>query len=429
MKKFLAALMIGSLFFATTADAEVRTFKATGEDSATKIESQEVVKVRALDRAIKNALAQAGETFKTSGLAEEEISAIILNGYEIIGAAEYEQVGNNYRATVELGIDDAQIENWIRRDDMEKFALTNAAKETQKLFTANDARLEDLRERAANMKKQDKKFFTAEFNYVNNEFLSNQKVEAGNKFAYKGRFDDAIKLYTEAITQNEYNAAAYNRRGQVYSVMAANQKVVPMAESYRRQAINDLDKATRLNNNYAEAFANRGFVYYNGKFYGQAIKDFNRAIQLEPDNAWNYIYRAQCNRPTDKNLALADFNKAIELNPKNSRMYSARGDFYEQDLSDFSKAAADYTQAIELERREELLALNYQNRGDLYRKQKTYGKAIDDYTRAIELIERSAQKPPLLAWIYRKRGECYQAVGDGAHSQADFKKFDELQRR
>ena len=402
MKKFLAALMIGSLFFATTADAEVRTFKATGEDSATKIESQEVVKVRALDRAIKNALAQAGETFKTSGLAEEEISAIILNGYEIIGAAEYEQVGNNYRATVELGIDDAQIENWIRRDDMEKFALTNAAKETQKLFTANDARLEDLRERAANMKKQDKKFFTAEFNYVNNEFLSNQ---------------------------NEYNAAAYNRRGQVYSVMAANQKVVPMAESYRRQAINDLDKATRLNNNYAEAFANRGFVYYNGKFYGQAIKDFNRAIQLEPDNAWNYIYRAQCNRPTDKNLALADFNKAIELNPKNSRMYSARGDFYEQDLSDFSKAAADYTQAIELERREELLALNYQNRGDLYRKQKTYGKAIDDYTRAIELIERSAQKPPLLAWIYRKRGECYQAVGDGAHSQADFKKFDELQRR
>ena len=428
MKKFLAALIMGSLFF-STADAEIRTFKATGEDSATKIETQDVSKVRALDRAIKNALTQASETFKASGLAEEEISAIILNGYEIIGAAEYEQVGNNCRATVELGIDDAQIGNWIRRDDREKFALTNAAKETQKLFAANDARLKDLRERAENMKKQDKKFFKAEFNYVNNEFLSNQKVEAGNKFAYKGRFDDAIKLYTEAITLNEYNAAAYNRRGQVYSVMAANQKVVPVAESYRRQAINDLEKATRLNNNYAEAFANRGFVYYNGKFFGQAIKDFNRAIQLEPLNAWNYIYRAQCHRPTDKNLALADFNKAIELNPNNPRMYSARGDFYEQALADFSKAAADYTQAIELEKREELLALNYQNRGDLYRKQKMYGKAIDDYTRAIELIERSEQKPLLLAWIYRKRGECYQALGDNSRSQADFNKFNELQRR
>ena len=390
MKKFLAALIMGSLLF-STADAEIRTFRATGEDSATKIETQDVAKVRALDRAIKNALKQASETFKASGLAEEEISAIILNGYEIIGAAEYEQVGNNCRATVELGIDDAQIGNWIRRDDREKFALTNAAKETQKLFAANDARLKDLRERAENMKKQDKKFFKAEFNYVNNEFLSNQKVEAGNKFAYKGRFDDAIKLYTEAITLNEYNAAAYNRRGQVYSVMAANQKVVPVAESYRRQAINDLEKATRLNNNYAEAFANRGFVYYNGKFFGQAIKDFNRAIQLEPLNAWNYIYRAQCHRPTDKNLALADFNKAIELNPNNPRMYSARGDFYEQDLADFSKAAADYTQAIELEKREELLALNYQNRGDLYRKQKMYGKAIDDYTRAIELIMYQVQ--------------------------------------
>ena len=59
MKKFLAALIMGSLFF-STADAEIRTFKATGEDSATKIETQDVSKVRALDRAIKNALTQEG---------------------------------------------------------------------------------------------------------------------------------------------------------------------------------------------------------------------------------------------------------------------------------------------------------------------------------------------------------------------------------
>ena len=58
-----------------------------------------------------------------------------------------------------------------------------------------------------------------------------------------------------------------------------------------------------------------------------------------------------------------------------------------------------------------------------------YGKAIEDYSRAIELMENQAQKNPLLPWIYRKRGECYQALGNGARAQIDFKKFGELQHR
>ena len=432
MKKFLAALLIvGNLFFASVADAEIKIYTATAEEVSSEFEPEEVTKLRALNKAIKLATTQAGVDFKNKfggELSDNEISAIIDGGYEL-GEVKYSNADKIWTAAAEIKIDDAEFNTWQSRDDREKFTLISQTSEAEKLFESNDKRAEKLRERAKNVKKrEEKKFFKAEFEYVNNEFLSNRKVAAGNKFFYRRRIDDAISLYKEAIELNEYNAAAYNRRGNLYNILAMNQKNIPIAETNRRQAINDLDKAIRLDNNYTEAFINRGFVYYSAKFFGQAVKDFNRAIQLEPNNARNYIYRAQCTRQTDSNAALADFNKAIELAPNVAYVYSARGNFYEQDLKDFSKALEDYSRAIEFSRHD-AAALNFNNRGDVYKKLNMYGKAIDDYSQAISLMEGQGQKNPLLPWIYRKRGECYQALGDGAHAQADFKKFGELQRR
>jgi len=433
MRKLIAALVIvGNLIFSSVVDAEIISYKTTGNDSENKFETQEVVKLRALDKAIKIATEQAKVEFKNKfggELSDEEISAIINNGYEL-GEVNYTQADSSWQAAIELKIDDAEVKNWIQRSDREKFTLISQNRDVEKLFAANDKRTAELRERLiTDYKKQDKKFFKGEFEYVSNEFLSNNKVAEGNKFFYRGRFDDAITLYTEAIKINEYNEVAYNLRGNIYNIQSMLQKDIPIAEDKRRQSINDLDKAIRLNNNYASAFSNRGFVYLNAKLFGQAIKDFNRAIQLEPNEAQNYVYRAQCNRPTDKNLAISDFNKAVELAPKNSYVYVARGNFYEQDLKDFSKALADYTRAIELERRENELALYYYNRGGIYQKINDYGRAIDDYTRGITIINDSQQKNPLLAWIYMKRGECYKNLGNNGQYQADLKKFEELQRR
>ncbi len=433
MRKLIAALVVvGNLIFSSVVDAEIISYKTTGNDSENKFETQEVVKLRALDKAIKIATEQAKVEFKNKfggELSDEEISAIINNGYEL-GEVNYTQADSSWQAAIELKIDDAEVKNWIRRSDREKFTLISQNRDVEKLFAANDKRTAELRERlATDYKKQDKKFFKGEFDYVSNEFLSNNKVAEGNKFFYRGRLDDAITLYTEAIKINEYNEVAYNLRGNIYNIQSMLQKDIPIAEDKRRQSINDLDKAIRLNNNYASAFSNRGFVYLNAKLFGQAIKDFNRAIQLEPNNAQNYVYRAQCNRPTDKNLAISDFNKAVELAPKNSYVYVARGNFYEQDLKDFSNALADYTRAIELERRENELALYYYNRGGIYQKINDYGRAIDDYTRGITIINNSQQKNPLLAWVYMKRGECYKNLGNNEQYQADLKKFEELQRR
>lgn len=432
MKKFLAAaVLVVNLFFFSTADAQIKTFSATAEEIFSEFETEEVIKLRTRDKAIKIASASAKDDFKKifgNVLTDDEISAIIFNAY-VLDEVQYNLNGKSCSATINFKIDDAEAKNFLRRTDREKFTLINQTLEQEKIFAANDERAVKLRERAANVKKrEEKKFFKAEFEYVNNEFLSNHKIAAGNKFFYRGRIDDAINLYTEAVTLNEYSSAAFNRRGNLYNVKAAREKNIPVAESNRRQAINDLDKASRLDNNGAEIFNNRGYVYLGGKFFGQAVKDFNRAIQLAPNEPWNYIYRAQCLLSTEKTLAAADFDKAVELAPKNSYVYSARGNFFE-DEKNFSRAAEDFSRAIEFSRTDDERALNFNGRGGVYQQEKNFGRAIEDYSRAIELFEREEQKNPLLPWIYRKRGECYQLLGDGAKSQADFKKFGELQRR
>ena len=48
----------------------------------------------------------------------------------------------------------------------------------------------------------------------------------------------------------------------------------------------------------------------------QALADFNRAIELDPNNAVFYLNRgAVYQRKKDADRALADYNHAIELNP------------------------------------------------------------------------------------------------------------------
>ena len=59
----------------------------------------------------------------------------------------------------------------------------------------------------------------------------------------------------------------------------------------------------------------------------RAIKDFDKAIELDPKDSGCYYWRGRCYYFLDKNKrAIKDFDKAIELNPKDSDYYDWRGD-------------------------------------------------------------------------------------------------------
>ncbi|NJK51374.1 tetratricopeptide repeat protein [Candidatus Gracilibacteria bacterium] len=86
-------------------------------------------------------------------------------------------------------------------------------------------------------------------------------------------------------------------------------------------AIDYYDQAISLNPEYALAYNNRGFAYWNLKEYQKAISNYNKAISLNSEYALAYNNRGNAKSDLgDKQGAIADFEKAAEL-------YQKQGDY------------------------------------------------------------------------------------------------------
>ena len=80
----------------------------------------------------------------------------------------------------------------------------------------------------------------------------------------------------------------------------------------------------------------------------QAVKDFDKAIELDPLFDQPYYYRGNIKySATDYQGAIADYSKAIELNPGFADAYSNRGNLYES-INQRDKACVDWIKAHEL---------------------------------------------------------------------------------
>jgi tetratricopeptide (TPR) repeat protein len=131
----------------------------------------------------------------------------------------------------------------------------------------------------------------------------------GNAYARKRLYSSAIADYTSAIELNPKLAAAYNNRGNAYTLWA-----------YRRRddrAIADYNHAVELSPKYAEAYNNRGNAYAEKDEYDRAIADYTRAIKLNPKYAAAYNNRGKVYmRKLDEGHAWSDYNRAGKLNPE-----------------------------------------------------------------------------------------------------------------
>ena len=109
--------------------------------------------------------------------------------------------------------------------------------------------------------------------------------------------------------------------------------------------ITDFNKAIQIDPNDASVYLDRGLAYHDEGQYDRAIDDYNKAIALDPNNASAYEYRwaAYCCR-CQYDRAIEDYNKAIALSPSLARAYSYRGIAYYKKgiigraISDFQKA-------------------------------------------------------------------------------------------
>ncbi len=81
----------------------------------------------------------------------------------------------------------------------------------------------------------------------------------------------------------------------------------------------------------------------------KALKDFNRAIDIDPSRADAYLGRANTLSTLGRYAeALPDYDRAIEIDPKLANAYANRGSAHSH-TGQYKKAIADYEKALELD--------------------------------------------------------------------------------
>ncbi len=83
-----------------------------------------------------------------------------------------------------------------------------------------------------------------------------------------------------------------------------------------RRAIPDFDAAIRLNPEYAKAYENRAWAYYNVGEAKRGFPDINRAMQLHTPTAFTWHHKGHILKALGRQQeAIADLRKALTLNP------------------------------------------------------------------------------------------------------------------
>ncbi|MYF52982.1 MAG: tetratricopeptide repeat protein [Gammaproteobacteria bacterium] len=91
-------------------------------------------------------------------------------------------------------------------------------------------------------------------------------------------------------------------------------------------AIANYDKAIQLEPNDADAYMNRGLAKHNLGQHFAAISDYDKAIQRKPDHTNAYISRGAAKGKLGQHFAaISDFDKAIQLKPDLAKGYHNRG--------------------------------------------------------------------------------------------------------
>ena len=289
----------------------------------------------------------------------------------------------------------------------------------------------------------------------------------------EGKYEAAIKHYTDALQSNPDLAELYHNRGTLKNALGQHEK-----------AIADWDAALKRNPDMAEAYFNRGAAKNTlGDFEG-GVADCSTAIDLQPDATPAYYNRAlgrmELKQYTE---AIADYDKALTLSLTKADAYGA---YYNRALGKYlmgleeaaqgheaeavqlyHAAIPDYTEAIKVAPDRKLASKNYNNRGyakyliaeyesadgNMTEARALYEEAMDDSEEAIKRNQKNAyayctravvriafdaheaaiddfdtaiKLDPGFAHAYHQRGLAKQAIGQQREAAADFQKAKQL---
>lgn len=146
----------------------------------------------------------------------------------------------------------------------------------------------------------------------------------------------------EISAENVKDAEGYAAQGQA------------LARSGRAgEALAQFDKALELDPYNVHALNGRGFIHQGEKRHAEAVEDFTAVHGLVPQRADPLVARATSYLAIDKvKEAASDLDEAVQSEPNNGQAWSMRGLAYER-LGDKKQAAACYNRALAIRPRDD----------------------------------------------------------------------------
>jgi len=248
-------------------------------------------------------------------------------------------------------------------------------------------------------------------------------------------YRDAPTFFTEAIARTPRNALCYNNRGTYYGnelhdpeaalkdfdkaielnpkymVAIANRGVTRGSMGQKKEAIADLQRALAINPNSP----NPDFIlriadlrYVLNDFTG-SIADYNRLLAM--DKLYPRIYAKRAGSKAmlgQAEEALRDADKALQIEPKDEEAYNSRG-LANRLRGRLDEAMNDFSLAIHIK---DDYSGPYNNRGTVYLAQGQPERAIEDFSKAIQLDSHFADP-------YSNRGSAKHQLGRDEEALTD----------
>ncbi|MDD5226881.1 MAG: tetratricopeptide repeat protein [Candidatus Omnitrophica bacterium] len=211
-------------------------------------------------------------------------------------------------------------------------------------------------------------------------------VALGNAYKQKKEVEKALATYTQGLEiakDDRRTTDLYKERADAYLRAGWSGK----GDKNFELAIADLNKAEPFQSKNGWHFQRKGWAYSGAKNYKQAAIEFQKAAELLPPQSKAHAYFGRGKDYAAQNRfgeALSDFNKAIELEPKFAEAYHERGLVHAQ-KGEYALAVSDYTKAIECNPD---FGKAYLNRSMASFQKKDYAEALSDVRKAKKRKER-----------------------------------------
>lgn len=216
-------------------------------------------------------------------------------------------------------------------------------------------------------------------------------------------FDGFARLHAHDRSYVEHDALGYLQRG----IEAHKERSFGEAIKHYTNAI-DLQPDNHI---LVRAYNNRGNAYDGTGRNDLAFEDYSMAIKTDPNNADAYFYRGFIyDSKRDFGKAIKDYDKAIALNPRYVDAYVYRADVSGRDRA---LVIRDYSKAIELNPHH---SYAYMNRAKAYKLEGEIDLAVEDYNKAIALN-------PNHVFAYVGRAETYIEKNEINLAIADYRKI------